>query len=499
MNIINQIAKSFDQHQNRDAFCINTVKYTYGDLKNAISGIRLLIQKEISKDQKNVGLIANDDIQTYASIFALWLEGKSYVPINPDAPYERNSFVLKETNSFAILDSAKSSLYTTDFKVVDTLESPETEINLEPSNFSEDNLAYILFTSGSTGLPKGVPITFKNLGTLMGAMEADENHKIYPDDRCLHMFELTFDFSLVTFLTPLLYGACVYTIPKNQIKYFYIYKLIVEAELTYLIMVPSVIHYLRPYFEEINATSVRYCCFGAAPLHIDIANEWRNCVPNAQVYNSYGPTEFTVTTTYYSFAENDTPRTRNGVVSLGKVLQGVEAVIIDQEENVLGVDEEGELCLAGEQLTSGYWNNEKKNKTSFFYLEINGKQTRFYKTGDLCVKDENDYLIFIGRKDFQVKIRGYRVELSEIEFYAKEKLDKINVQAIDIVNNLGNTEIGLVLESEEFDTNTMITHMKNKLPDYMIPTHIRFINEFPLNGNGKIDRKQLKTYFDLNS
>lgn len=498
MNVLQKIANSIHNHQNRNAFCINEVTYTYSDLAKAISSIRVLIRTQIDKTQKNVGLVANDDLQTFASIFALWLEGKSYVPINPAAPTDRNSFVLKETESYAVLNSIDTSQLLMQFKVVSTEVLSEVKIDLEPVDFSDDNLAYILFTSGSTGLPKGVPITHHNLNALMDAMQTDKRHRIIPDDKCLHMFELTFDFSLVTFLTPLLYGACVYTIPKNQIKYFYIYKLIVEAELTYLIMVPSVIHYLRPYFKEINATSVRYCCFGAAPLHIDIALEWKKCIPNALLYNSYGPTEFTVTTSYYSFLENKVARTRNGVVSLGQVLDGVEAIVVDENNNKLSSGEEGELCLAGAQLTSGYWNNPEKNRASFFTNVDKDETTRFYKTGDLCIMDQDGYLVFIGRKDFQVKIRGYRVELSEIEYYAKKYLKKVNVLAIDIVNQLGNTEIGLALESDPLDIKEMIDYMKTQLPDYMIPTQTQFVREFPLNINGKIDRKKIKSYFTIN-
>ncbi|WP_299241429.1 AMP-binding protein [uncultured Aquimarina sp.] len=492
MGVIDQIVESFSKYKNRPALCIRKETYTYEDLSQSISDIRLLIREHIPLSHKHIGIMTNDDVETYATIFALWLEGKAYIPITPTTPLERNSFILNEVGSNFVLSSEKVDGYDKDYSVLITSDIQSAEINLEPSEFSESNLAYILFTSGSTGTPKGVPITFKNLDSLFRALDADSRHKIFSEDKCLQMFELNFDFSLVTFLYPLLNGASIYTIPKDQIKYFYIYKLILEEKLTYLVMVPSVIHYLRPYFSEINELEVRYCCFGAAPLDADIVLEWKKCIPNAILYNSYGPTEYTVTTTYYSLENNDTPKTRNGVVALGKPLDKVEAMVIDEFQNILKPGEEGELCLAGSQLTSGYWGNSQKNKESFFTTVYNGKEQRFYKTGDLCTMDEEQDITFIGRKDFQVKIRGYRVELSEIEFYAKEKLSKTNVIGIDITNDLGNTEIALIIESDKFDVSDLEKHLKNKLPDYMIPTQYKFMKEFPLNANGKINRKVIK-------
>jgi len=495
MGVIDTIVSSFSKHKKGSALCIRKKTYTYEALSQSISDIRYLIKERIPLDHKHIGLITNDDLETYATIFALWLEGKAYIPLTPSTPLERNSFILNEVGSSFIVSSEKVDGYEIDFKVLITSDTQSVKLNLVPTEFCESNLAYILFTSGSTGTPKGVPITFKNLDSLFYALDADKRHEIFPEDRCLQMFELNFDFSLVTFLYPLLKGACIYTIPKDQIKYFYIYKLILEEKLTYLVMVPSVVHYLRPYFSEILEKEVRYCCFGAAPLDGAIALDWKKCIPHAKLYNSYGPTEYTVTTTYYSFEDHQIPKTRNGVVALGKTLTGVTAIIIDEFENIQESGIEGELCLAGLQQTSGYWGNFKKNKESFFTKIYNGKEHRFYKTGDLCIMDEEKDIIFIGRKDFQVKIRGYRVELSEIEFYAKEKLSKINVIGLDVSNDLGNTEIALVIESDIFDTSDLEKYLKNKLPDYMIPTQYKFIKEFPLNNNGKIDRKVIKNIF----
>ena len=314
------------------------------------------------------------------------------------------------------------------------------------------------------------------------------------------MFELTFDFSVVSFIFPLLSGACIYTIPKKAIKYFYIYKLITKYNLTVLSLVPSIIHYLKPYFEEINATQVRYCSFGGGALYNDIIEEWSKCIPNCKIFNYYGPTENTIYSSYYKLNKNShLNKTYNDVITIGKPLNNIEYLIIDDTNNEVSTGMTGELVLASTQLTPGYWGNENKNAESFFIKNINKKPVRFYKTGDLCFKNSDGDYMFIGRIDFQVKIRGYRIELSEVEYHAKTKSnEKAHMVAIDVINHLGNAELALAIESTPFSTDDMLSYMKTKMPNYMIPAHIEFVKEFPYNSNGKIDRTKLRSYFKLN-
>ena len=165
-------------------------------------------------------------------------------------------------------------------------------------------------------------------------------------------------------------------------------------------------------------------------------------------------------------------------------------IYIDENGNELPTGEKGELCVAGDQVTCGYFNNPKKNAEAFFMKEIEGKLIRFYHTGDLCYKDEDGDIMYSGRIDNQVKIQGYRIELGEIEYHAREFSNK-NVVC------LANEEDGinilyLVIEGDEFDIKSLVSYMKGKMPSYMIPTHISFIPKFPLNNSDKIDRKKIK-------
>jgi len=498
MDFILKTAESIKNHNANNVLCINNVFYTYNQFALEISKIREALKNQVEDSEKLIGLVTNDDLQTYASIVALWLEGKAYIPVNPATPIERNIKIFTSTETNYILDSSEETLYKNKYSVINPRLLEDTDINLKLGKINPDDLAYILFTSGTTGEPKGVPITFNNVNGLVNAIEAEKSFNLLDTDKCLQMFELTFDFSVVAYLFPLLSGACIYTIPKNVIKYFYIFKLMKEEGLTVLTMVPSIINYLRPYFPEINVESVRYCSFGGGALHSDIAAEWSNCLPNCKIFNYYGPTEFTVYSGFYPYNKDTDTKSHNGIIAIGTPQEGTKYLLVDESNNEVQIGEKGELCLAGEQITPGYWKNPEKNKQSFFYKKENGIEERYYKTGDLCIKDnEGDYL-YVARADFQVKIRGYRVELAEIEFHAKAKSDKkVTMIALDLLNGLGNSELGLAIEGEPFDTNDIINHMKSVMPDYMVPAHIEFIKDFPHNINGKVDRKILKKSFKL--
>jgi acyl-coenzyme A synthetase/AMP-(fatty) acid ligase len=170
-------------------------------------------------------------------------------------------------------------------------------------------------------------------------------------------------------------------------------------------------------------------------------------------------------------------------------------IIIDENNHILPAGESGQLCLGGVQLTPGYWYNDEKNQEAFFKLMYNNQEERFYKTGDLCLCDEDGDILYLGRMDYQTKIQGFRVELSEIEFHVKSFLVKHNAVAVALIDGIGNTEIGLIIESKSFSTEPLMEFMKSQMPPYMIPRKIVFTDVFPLNTNGKTDRKKLEQLF----
>ncbi len=488
--ILNPIFEAIGHFRDLNAFCINEQFYTYNQFAQHISKIRSALQKTEIKNS-NIGLVVNDDIETYASIIAIWLEGYAYVPLHPQQPPDRSLEIINQADIELVLDSGNTILSIT-VPVIETAKLHFESMNLVPETIADDSLAYILFTSGSTGKPKGVMISRKNVGAFMKSFR-ETGFQINETDKCLQCFDLTFDVSVQSYLVPLTNGACTYTIPHDQIKYSYVYGLLDDHQLTFGAMAPSMIRYLRPYFDEINIPSMRYCILTAEASPVALINEWADCIPNAEIFDFYGPTEATIYCTYHKYNRKAENKQLNGMLSIGKAMPGLNAIIIDDEGKCLGVNQKGELCISGEQVTPGYWKNPEKNKESFFDMETDGTLTRFYKTGDSCYFDSDGDIMLAGRLDYQVKIQGYRIELGEIEYHAREFLTGQNAVAVAFTNAMGNTEIALFIEGALQSEPELLHHLNTRMPYYMIPTKILAEGTFPINTSGKVDRIKLKS------
>lgn len=494
--ILKPFQKSIDKYGAHNAFCINDRFYTYSDLAVNISKVCIALQSE-KITGKNIGLVANDDIETYASIFAIWFEGYAYVPLHPQQPVDRSMEIITQADVSLVLSSDTKLLFPS-IKTITSKNLKSSKIDIQPKSISDDSLAYILFTSGSTGKPKGVQITRKNVGAFMKSFW-ETGIQISETDRCLQCFDLTFDVSVQSYLVPLTKGACTYTIPHEQIKYSYVYGLLEDHQLTFGAMTPSMIRYLRPYFEEINASYLRYNILTAEASPLDLVVEWASCIPNAEIFDFYGPTEATIYCTFHKFNRTGSNKQLNGMLSIGKAMSGVKAIIIDEEGKMLGTNQKGELCISGDQLTPGYWQNPEKNKESFFNADFEGRLIRFYKTGDSCYFDDDGDIMLAGRLDYQVKIQGYRIELGEIEYHTREFLKGQNAVACTFNNHMGNTEIALFVEGKIDNEANLLTFLNSKMPHYMIPSQILIESTLPLNTSGKVDRISLKNKLAINN
>lgn len=493
--ILRPILSSIKEFSDRNAFCINEEFYTYDQLGKCVSKIRAALQQSRYHNTK-VGLVINDDLESYASIIALWLEGDCYVPLHPGWPLERCQDICEQVELELILDSSQQTRYR-NVHVINTSELIfESDFLIPKDDISDDDLAYILFTSGSTGKPKGVMLMRKNVAAFMDSFW-QTGIEITEEDRCLQCFDLTFDVSVQGYLVPLTKGACCYTVPYGQIKYIYASGLIEDHQLTFGAMAPSMLRYLKPYFEEIDATSLKTCILTAEACPLNLMEDWYNCATNTDIYDFYGPTECTIYCTYYKLTKGGDNKSLNGIISIGKPLANCVGMILDEQGNELPAGEKGELCIAGDQVTKGYWKNEGKNSSSFFFKEVDGQQMRFYHTGDLCYKDEDGDIMYSGRLDHQAKIQGFRVEMGEIEYHAREFLNGKNVVCLAFDNKESLTEIAMFIESEEFDPDEMIAYMRTKMPSYMIPTRLFYVPVFPLNSNDKTDKVKLKTMIEL--
>ena len=486
-NIISPILQSIIEKSENNAFFIDGHYHSYGCFGGWIFTLQRAINEREIQDER-VGLVINDDIQTYAAIFALWMEGKCYVPLHPHWPHERCMDIIDQVGLNWIIDSSEHALFPErksilSFSMSQLKEAPEFKRGVK-----ESSLAYILFTSGSTGKPKGVQISRQNVSAFMDSFWKT-GISISETDRCLQCFDLSFDVSIQSFLVALTRGACVYTVPYGQIKYIFAASLIQEQRITFGAMAPSMLAYLRPYFDEFDATSLKTCILTAEACPLDLMEDWLKCAVNSEVYDFYGPTEATVYCTYYKLTRNGRNLAYNGIVSIGIPFSNVDAIILREDGSLVEGEEKGELCISGPQLTPGYWENQRKNELSFFTR----KDKRYYHTGDLCYWDKSGNIMYSGRIDQQAKIQGFRVELGEIEYYARMFYNNEHrVMAIAFQNSLNLTEIALFIESVQKNEEPLLDFLRSRLPQYMIPTRILFEPRFPLNKSEKVDRNALK-------
>lgn len=472
-------------HADRPALVIAGRSHSYRELAAHVAGIVRLLDAG-----GRVGILACDDVETYAAVFAAWLTGKAMVPISPTHPAERNAVILDQAEVSVVLgshDQAFAALAprTTARRVV-TRGARADGAPLPSSPVPPDSVAYILFTSGSTGVPKGVPITHAALDAFLAAFDAlglgiDEN------DRVLQMFELTFDLSLMSYCVPLTRGAAVHTVPPDGIKYLDVCRILEEGRITCALMVPSMLAHLRPFFGEIVLPDLRASLFCGEALPGDLVQRWAGCVGNARMLNVYGPTEATVFCMAYECVRGAGHKTSNGVVSIGRAMQGVDIAIVDEQGAPVAAGARGELCLAGAQLTLGYWRDPARTARAFFARD--GR--RFYRTGDLCSSDADGDVLYHGRIDHQVKVQGYRVELAEVEHHAREVGGREHVAAVAVTDGVGGSAIHLFVEALDEDPAALASRLATRLPPYMLPARIVGVDALPLNANGKIDRPAL--------
>ncbi len=494
--MLKRIKNSLEKFHDRYAVKAGEKYFKYSELARIISNIRTFIDKECI-NEKLVGILTSEstDFETYGAIFGTLFGGKGYVPINPANPFERNKSVISQAGIKTILCSRPDKAIEkfageNNIKIVAVSGLPKTEVNLTLPEARDDDIAYILFTSGSTGRPKGVPITIGNLSSFVDAF-LDLGFEIDENDRFLQMFELTFDFSVICYIIPVCIGACFYTVPSEGIKFANVYTTMEENEITFSCLVPSVISYLKPYFEEINLPKMKYSLFCGETLYQDIAAAWSACIPNGKIINAYGPTEATVFCHTFDWSKSGSgKKSFNGGVCIGREMKNMKAIVVDENLRKLEPGSKGELCLSGAQLTPGYWEDDGKSSGAFFNTPIDGKELNFYRTGDLALIDEDGDFMFCGRLDSQIKIQGFRIELGEIEHFARE-IALNNVAAVTFKNKSGIMNIHLFVENYNGSEKEITEYLKSKVPGYMVPSGISILPYFPLNVNGKTDRKEL--------
>ncbi|MCF8361296.1 MAG: AMP-binding protein [Prolixibacteraceae bacterium] len=490
-DFLKKILANFEKFSGRTAFVIEGGHCSYAQLGQRVAAFQKIISEKTG--EQYFGVVAHNHIDTYAAIFALWFSGKTSVPVSGASPPSRLNEIFNMAGVQTAFDAEDNNIET-DTDIVSS--SQVHSVNDKPVLALVDGSTdlYVLFTSGSTGHPKGVRISRANLDAYFMAL-SEQPYSLNETDRFLDIYEPTFDASVQCYVWALLFGASVYTLPTAGVTYINMMKLLMENDITFVKMTPSAISYLKPYFERIHLPQVRYSLFGAEGLPGKLASDWQQCVPNAQIVNVYGPTEATVNCTSYFFDATRKNKSHNGILSIGKPYPGVVFLICDAAQNEVEKGYTGELCVAGAQVTKGYLSNEEMNRQVFFERTIGDKQYRFYRTGDRMMEDVDGDLLFVGRTDAQVKINGHRVELGEVEHHASVATGEKTV-ALPLTNGNVHTGIVVFVESAGIDKKKLINDMRVHVPIYMVPQEVVCVENIPLTQNGKVNRSKLKNMID---
>lgn len=504
----------------RPALWVDGQTCRYQDLIDAAARIAGAILAGEVGPRPLVATLAYRSITAYAGVLGILAAGKGYVPLHPHFPAQRNREMLIRSGARMLvigreaIDVLPEILAGVSEPLVLIFPDTKDRAGLVqqyplhtvagvtgqgadyvgpplPLPVEEDGTAYLLFTSGSTGIPKGVPVSHRNV--LSYATYIRDRYEVNEQDRLSQTFDQTFDLSVHDMFVSWSSGACLYCLPRQTLMGPG--KFIREHELTLWFSVPSVVmlmaqlRMLKPGLFP----SLRYSLFCGEPLPVKSASLWQEAAPNSAVDNLYGPTEATIAISAYRWNAESTPQESvGGIVPIGWIFPGQEGAVVDADGNVVADGEKGELLLSGTQVTGGYLNDPEKTRQQ--YVRLDNSPTRiWYRTGDLVQRSETGCLVYLGRIDDQVKVHGHRVELQEIDRVLRDAAG-IDL-AVSVAWSPGEQDVkgiyGFVATSDRVDEASVLACCRETLPFYMVPERIYFIGEMPLNANGKIDRKAL--------
>ena len=472
------IAQQFCQHAKANpdqvALVIGSNKYTYAFLAEEASKVAAWLWRH---NINRLGILTNRSISNYVGILAcLWL-GRTYVPINSKLPPKRINEIKQSSRLDAVFETEYSYL------------SNGIEcLTIQKENSMQS--VYIMFTSGSTGLPKGVPVSYATLNHFISTVQ--EHYQLNSDDRVAQYADLSFDMSVYDVLMAWNAGATLYVIPEAQ--RLAPAQFIRENRISVWFSVPSVIKIMHKLgvLKPNSLPSLRISLFSGEALTNGDADLWQQAASNSIVDNLYGPTEATVECLWQRFNRKQFLNlNKQAVLPIGKPFLGNIVALLDESNQWLGRNQPGELVIAGPQVVLGYWKNEPLTQQKFISLNHpRYGRHRWYRTADKAYQDEEGVFYYLGRLDNQVKVRGNRVELDEVEYYLRRISGCDEVASLVKKNDLGDLLYGIVVDST-LDERSIKTRMQQFLPDYMVPERIISVAQLPYNLNGKLDRKKL--------
>lgn len=464
--------------------------FTYSELNKRANMLAHHLRRLGIVTETLVGICMERSVDMIVAVLGVLKAGGAYVPLDPAYPEDRLTFMLSETQAHLVItDSRTQSLLPPITKQILCIDSDwqalctQAEGDVGPTvDMSPDNLAYVIFTSGSTGRPKGVLLHHRGLVNM--ALGKKTGFDVRSDSRYLQFASSSFDGSVSEIFSSLLNGAALCLAPAEALRPGPdLLKLMREQAITNVTLPPSVLALLP----ETETPELRSIVSAGEACTPEIAKRWSR---GRRVINGYGPTEMTVCATLSAPFNGDEP------ITIGRAMENLRVYVLDERLEPAPVGMSGEIYAGGVGVARGYLNQPALTAERFIPEPFPGRLgARMYRTGDIGRYLENGNIEFVGRRDQQVKLRGYRIELGEVE---AGLMQHAAVREAVVILRSGEQAkqarliAYVVADKGHAPSPTQLReHLKQHLPEYMLPSSYVFLESFPLTTNGKVDRKRL--------
>ncbi|SFK19189.1 non-ribosomal peptide synthetase [Methylocapsa palsarum] len=494
-DIFGQVARAYPA---RPAIVCEQRVITYAELESWSDGFARVLRNKGIGAGGLVGLFIHRSPEAIMAMLGILKAGAAFVPLDPAYPHEHLSFIAGDANPSAVVSAsrmfeslAEPKPWTCQTILIDAEVPPlESEYGRRLDAGGRDDVACVMYTSGTTGRPKGVLIPHRGVVRLARNTYID----LSPEDVVLHMATLAFDASTFEIFSGLLNGAALAILPSVRPSFSEIADVIARHGVTTALLTTSLFHAvvdhhldaLRPLRQLITGGDV------LSPRH---ARQMMDAIPGCRLINAYGPTENSTITCCYTLPRNAPP---DAPAPIGRPIAHTQIYVLDEERRPVPQDEIGELFAAGEGVALGYL-NQPELTTEKFAPDIFGADAnaRMYRTGDLVRRRADGIVEFVGRADRQVKISGKRVELEEVEA-AMRRLPYV-ADAVAQVRDRGEAQRQIVAyaagrDGARLDAALLRQQMLQIAPSYMTPAHIFVLDALPLTPSGKVDRNALPDF-----
>ncbi len=461
---------------------------SYRQLEEQANQLAHHLQKLGIQANDKVGVFTLRSIEMVVALYAILKAGAAYLPLDPDYPADRLEYMLDDAKVAIVLTHQlalnKLPNYPGELLILDDdsylQQQDDYPVTRPELRSTHKDLAYVIYTSGSTGKPKGTLVSHKAIINRLLWMQ--QTYQLTASDKVLQKTPYSFDVSVWEFFWPLFTGASlVIAKPEGHKDPDYLNQIIQTEQITTLHFVPSMLSLFLQATTTAQSTSLKYVICSGEALPLEYQHRFFQVLPQVELHNLYGPTEAAVDVTWWQ-CRADNPYNS---VPIGKPIANTRCYILDVAGHPVPIGVPGELLLGGVQLAEGYLNRPELTAEKFIaHPWLEGE--RLYRTGDLTRYLPDGNIEYIGRIDFQVKLRGLRIELGEIETVLNQ-LDGIKETAVIVYqDNLIAYCVG-----EQQPIVDIQAQLAQQLPEFMIPSHIMFLEQMPLSPNGKLDRKAL--------